>query len=108
MPRHGTSLKNSRKTSKLSEVFFSIGLLIAVIGAGKYTLATGVQTKQVVAFPGSITERRLAITNAVKNGSSDYNFAMNFIPGIGMIVNPGKYRDEILNQLQNSTEANNL
>ncbi len=79
---------NSPKIIKLSEVFFCLGLLIAIIGAGKYWLFANVPKKQAVDFPSSIIERRLAVTKAGGDGTVSYNFSTNFIPGIGIIVDP--------------------
>jgi len=79
--------------SKVSNIFFSIGLLVAVIGAGKYTITSSAHKKTSIAFPSSITERRLAVTKATSSGSSNYNFITNFIPGIGTVSNTKDFSD---------------
>ncbi|MEK7171026.1 MAG: hypothetical protein AAB774_01840 [Patescibacteria group bacterium] len=88
----------------MSEVFFSLGLLIAVIGAGKYLFAVTTPQKQSVAFPSSSTERRLAITKAVQDGTNTYEFSTNFIPGIGTINDPQDYLSKWQDQFKNNTD----
>ncbi len=76
-----------------------VGILVAVIGAGKYFLAKEDYPKQFAAPPDSITERRLSISQARSNKRSNYNFVTNFIPGVGTITNPQDYLSQWKSQL---------
>lgn len=42
----------------------------------------------------SLTERDIAIAEAIKEGKTEYSFTSNFTPGIGRIVNPDKYLED--------------
>lgn len=88
-----------QKTTKISELILCVGLLFTTIGAGKYFLAANFQQNQFAAPSGSITERRLAIGQAVRDKRSNYNFVTSFIPGIGTITNPQDYLNSWKNQL---------
>jgi len=42
----------------------------------------------------SITERDLAIAEAIRLGQKEYSFTTNFIPGMGRISDTGRYQEE--------------
>ena len=85
----------------LTDLVFSLGLLLALIGAGHYFLAKANQPTTTAFRPGAITERQLAIANALRTGNRTYTYTTNFIPGIGTITDPNQYKSGLLDSLKN-------
>lgn len=77
---------------------------MALVGGTKYWLARD-NSVSATLQPGSVTERQLAIDNALKTGQKHYSFTTNFIPGLGTITDPSAYKKDLLNQLSNLTPS---
>jgi len=91
---------------KTADLILSLGILVALVGGGKFYLAQTGTTPHTSLNPGPITERQLAIDNALRTGSHTYSYETRFTPGIGQITDPEQYKKDLLNKLQTSPLPN--
>jgi len=66
-----------------------VGLLILLAGLANYISSNGSRNSAVWAGRVSVIERSLALERARSLGEREYTFTTNFIPGIGVINDPG-------------------
>jgi len=78
--------------------FFVISVLVSFIGVSSYFNSR--KSGSALAFKTSLTERDLAIDQAIRDGKKTYTFTTHFIPGIGYINDPQAYQQQTLDQLQ--------
>ncbi len=80
--------------------FLAIGLFIFAVGVLSYYNSSRQNAVSSLPVKTSLTERDIAITEAVKNGKKEYTFTTRFIPGVGVITDPEAYKKEWEQQLQ--------
>lgn len=77
---------------KISQVVFLIGVLVFMIGffGFLFNLSNKNNLHKNSFIKTSLTERDLAIADAIKNNKKEYSYESNFTPGVGRINNPEK------------------
>jgi hypothetical protein len=88
---------------KVSLYMCLTGVIIFVVGLISYFNTNNTKQNYQINSPTGLTERDLAISNAIKNGQKTYSYTTNYIPGIGRITNPEQYKA----QWQESVLQNN-
>jgi|GEM_PF-6588897 len=78
----------------------AIGLFIFAVGILSYYNSPRQNAVSSLPIKTSLTERDIAIAEAVKNGKKEYTFTTRFIPGVGVITDPETYKKEWEQQLQ--------
>lgn len=88
----------------LSFVVLSLGLIIFVVGAiDRFQRPAAQKIYTAANLSPELTERKLAIEDAQKQGKKTYTYTSNFIPGIGKIADPGQYKQNWVQQQQQAS-----
>lgn len=88
-----------------------VGVIFVLSGAASYAQskspATNSQISQIklVADASLLTERQLAIAQAIKEGRKTYSFSSNFTPGIGRVSDPAVYSQSWQAHIQQTIPA---
>lgn len=90
-----------RLFTSLPELTLVIGILILILGGVNYyknnkieSTASGELGLTSTNAALSLTERKLAIEQAIKEGKKEYSYTTNFIPGLGRVGDPDAYMKE--------------
>lgn len=76
---------------KLQAGIFLIGLLIFLMAGFNYF---GASPASNTFQKTSLTERDVAIKEAIQNGRNTYTYTSRFIPGIGLVDDPEAYKSQ--------------
>lgn len=89
----------------ISTAIFGIGFLLFL--SGSFQLISNQYRPAQANGLGvtSSTERSAAIKAAKAAGKKEYSFVTHFTPGIGVVANPEEYRNDFLDQLQDSIKT---
>ncbi len=91
------SLPIKRLLALLPNIILLFGLIFLLGALVSYYQITRVQAskltgnEKLIANATLLTERQLAVTEAIKKGEKTYTFTSNYTPGLGRINDPAAY-----------------
>lgn len=88
-----------KNISIITDGFLVLGSLVFVLGLLSY-LDVPEQTASNLPVKSSLTERDVAIADAIEKGQKEYTYTTRFIPGIGMISDPNIFKENWERQAQ--------
>lgn len=101
MERHRYPDRQLTVSKQISVAIFFAGALLFLLGLAQVLPKSSQQTRL---FKSSQTERDLAIERAKQSGQKQYLYKTNFIPGIGVIADPQRYKADWESQIQQPAE----
>lgn len=98
--------KNIVLIYNFSYLILLIGIAVFLFGIINFFHSKSV--KQDIVIKTSLTERDIAIADAIKNGKKEYSYETSFTPGVGRIINPDAYKDQWQKNAEQSINEQNI
>lgn len=86
----------SELVKKVNVGLFVVGLLVLAVAVAEIS---GPDNSSPL-VQSSLTERDIAIQEALRKGEKEYSYTTNFIPGVGRIGDPDAYLEQLQQQAE--------
>ena len=80
-------------------------LIFAVVLIDRYSPEKPASSEALGLGSFGLTEQKMAIDQARKNGQPTYSYKTNFLPGVGFMSNAKEYQAELENQMAPSQSS---